>query len=171
MLVTTDTYHTLIGSGASDERLEAALSSAQSIVEDYLGYELEEGSRTANFEGLCDATVPLPGYFVAELKSVSINGVALSSDGYSLDRYFLTLATAPRRTDKLQVAYTAGLTVDTAPKAIVFAISLIAQALLANVGVGGIGQSVNYGVGGSISLDPSRYYKYFNLVDRYREAA
>ena len=98
-------------------------------------------------EGFVDCVLPLPGYFVTKVTSVTKNGTALSE--YALDRYFLVLAEAPKRSDVLVVTYTAGLTADTMPEAVSLATCLIAQALMANVGVGGIGTNVNYGAGGS----------------------
>jgi|GEM_PF-4328355 len=170
MLVSLETYRTLIGAGQSDSLLTEALGTAQSIIEEHLEYSLESSTRTRSFDGFIDRALPLPGYFITKVETVALNGNKLPADAYSLDGYFLVLVSPPARSDALVVAYTAGLTQDTVPQSITLAISLIAQALLANVGSAGIATNINYGAGGAISLDPSRYYKYFDLVDRYREA-
>lgn len=93
----------------NDTRITAVVSTAQKIVEDFLGYAIEEDTYTEEYFGNGTDTLVLPIKPISAISAFTINGTSISNTEYVLKDNFITMKDYTfQLTDVIAITYTAG---------------------------------------------------------------
>lgn len=170
MIVSLLDYKAVIKGDGTDTLLTDCLQSAQSKIEDVVGYALEADDYVKSFSYAGSRIINLGVYNINSISSVKIDGVAVSNTSYSLDGYYLQVSPSVSLNvgSIIEVSFNAGWTSSTLPASIKQAIIFIAQALSKNSGGGGYASQQSFGNQGSVTFDTTRYYRFYDLVNGYR---
>ena len=145
------------------------LMTAQNIVEEYLGYTAESGTRTDTVQGIGTNHLYLFAQPITAVSSVSIRGGSLTSEDYAICGNYLKLNNGvwPNGED-VTVTYTAGWSAQNLPDLIKMTILQIATLLLQESG-GNIGiTSKSFSEDSRTFINYTNFAKWLKKLDPYR---
>lgn len=151
--------------------VELQIQGAQEIVEDFLGYGIEETEKTLTLSGDLDRQLNL-GAPIGELSGLSFDGEEQDlSEFYSSGEYLCRLkAPFPRGERNISVTFTAGYATEDIPAVMKLTVLEIA-AVLFSQGDGNIGvQSISDPNTGSRTFMERSFKRYLNKLISYKVA-
>ena len=169
-LITESDLNAYTGNYETNATKTIIIAAAESVVEDYLGYDTASTTRTYKFtgHGYDYATLPIPG--ASAVSSVTIDGTAIASALFALDTasnsvvlddgYYFT------RDATVVISYTAGFA--TVPDLIKLSCLRIAALMLdeTNGNIGVTGKS--FADMSKTFINYSNYDKYLRPISKYR---
>lgn len=174
MLLTIEQFNTYSGNmeNSPDVRdmKETLLISAEEVVQDYLGFDIESQEHDDFISAIGQNKLFLHAYPITEVTSVCLSGSDLSADEYSVHSRYLRRASGvwPTGIDNVEVVYTAGWTSTTIPEVIKATILQIASLMLeeagGNIGITGKTMSEN----SRTFINYTNYDKWLKKLDPYR---
>ena len=168
VLVTVDDFNTYTGNYETgteiDELKSQIIVSAEEVVANYLGFDPMTDERSDYVSGIGNNHLYLYAWPITQVDLVSVNGVQLTSDDYSVSaegRYLrLNAGVWPVGVENIRVDYTAGWTVPTMPAIVKTTILQIASLMLQETGG-------NIGVTGKSFSENSRSFINYTNYDKW----
>lgn len=169
--VTTTELQTYKGSqDDNSDLLDIYINSAESIVEDYIGYSLSENTYTLYLSGLNIDKILVPVYPVQTITSITIDGISYDVDDFYIDGKFIgyingsNVFTDGLNNVKLEVV--AGF--ETIPDIIKITILRIAT-LLSMESEGNIGiTNKSFSDGSRTFINYTNFSKYLSALDKFK---
>lgn len=137
------------------------LMTAQNIVEEYLGYTAESGTRTDTVQGIGTNHLYLFAQPITAVTAVTYNGITLLSTAFDIREKYLCLKEGvwPNGVE-VTVTYTAGWTLGTVPDTVKMTILQIASLMLEESGG-------NIGITGKSMDENSRTFINYTNYDKW----
>ena len=174
MIVTLTEFNTYTGNmeNTSDvnSMKERFLKSAQEIVSHYLGYSVENSDYDDFICGIGQPMLYLFANPITQITTLTVSGVAVSSDSYSIKGHGLRLNDGvwPVGIDNIHAVYKAGWSSQTIPDSVKQAILQIASLLLqeagGNIGITGKTMSEN----SRTFINYTNFDKWLDKIDEYK---
>ena len=168
MIVTVNEFNTYSENYETDSNVvalkEDILNSAQEIVKEYLGFDPESGNHTDYISAIGNNRLYLFAHPISAVSSVTVNGVAVTSDEYTINDRYLRLKSGvwPEGDENVAVSYTAGWSAQTLPDTIKMAILQIATLMFMEAGE-------NIGITGKSFSENSRTFINYTNFKKWLE--
>lgn len=168
MIITLEEYKSFAKSGTTpnDALTTEAIQTAQMVIEEYLGYSVDEKTYTETFNGIGTNRIYLSAYNVNTV-ALKVNGIDVSSTDYTISsgNVIALKSGVFSKSDVIDITYKAGFSVF--PASMKITCRLITQAIIANFITSTTNQISN---GGSTITyaDNTKYYKFFSMLDGFR---
>lgn len=148
-----------------DSVIQECIDTAKSIIEDYIGYSIDDTSYDEVLRGYNTNCILLKGMNVRDVV-LKYEGVTIN-DFIQYDDYHIALPNGEKfeRGSKIEVSYKSGWA--NPPSPILLAIKFIAGALYANTKNRDTIEGTSYPNGSITYKDNTKYYRYLPMVDKY----
>ena len=174
MIVSVTQFNTYSGNFETDTDVvslkEDILGAAQEIVKNYLGYDPESGNHTDYISAIGNNRLYLMAQPISAVSSVELNGVAITSDEYTINGNYLRLKSGvwPEGDENVKVSYTAGWSAQTLPDTVKMVILQIATLMLEEAGenIGVTGKS--FGENSRTFINYTNFSKWLQKLDPLR---